>query len=59
MSFRYLLTVLTAAVLAVTAVAVAPISDPATARGVAIVAGNLAALAALLLYPNHRKDGRG
>ncbi|GKQ39519.1 hypothetical protein [Streptomyces sp. A012304] len=55
MSIRYLATVLTAAALAVTATALAPIDDAATASCLAIVAGNLAALAALL-YPNHRKD---
>ena len=57
MSVRYLACVLAAAVLAVGLVAVAPIDDSATASGLAIVAGNLAALAALL-YPTRRKDSR-
>lgn len=56
MSIRYLAAVLTAATLAVAAVAAAPINNPTTASGLAIVAGNLAALTALLLVPTHRKD---
>lgn len=57
MSIRYLACVLAATVVAVGLVAVVPIDDPATASGLAIVAGNFAALAALL-YPTHRKDSR-
>ncbi|MEU0671312.1 hypothetical protein ABZ330_00170 [Streptomyces sp. NPDC006172] len=54
-AFAVRLAVLTAlAAAAVAATALLPAADP----GVCIVAGNLAALAALLLHPIDRKDRR-
>ncbi|MFJ4624291.1 hypothetical protein [Streptomyces sp. NPDC088812] len=56
----YVLAVLAAGCAAVVAASLLPISDPATASGVCIVAGTVAAFVTQMFLPCpcHRKDGR-
>ena len=56
----YILAVLTVACTATVAASLLPVTDPVTAWGVCVVAGNFAALSVLtyLPCPCHRKDSR-
>lgn len=56
----YILAVLAVACAAVAAASLLPVTDPVTAWGVCVVAGNFAALTVLtyLPCPCHRKDTR-